>query len=69
MTMQVKINGKAHELLEATTLGQLLAELGIENRNLAIEHNGEFVEDGTDLSAVEVRPGDTLEIVRFVGGG
>jgi sulfur carrier protein len=67
--MEIKVNGEARILDGATTLARLLADLGIEGKNLAIEHNGAFVEDDADWNAVAVRPGDALEIVRFVGGG
>jgi thiamine biosynthesis protein ThiS len=67
--MEIKVNGEARNLDGETTLARLLAELGIEGKNLAIEHNGDFIEDGADWNAVAVKPGDALEIVRFVGGG
>jgi thiamine biosynthesis protein ThiS len=67
--MEVKINGETREMDGEPTLAQLLARLHIDNRHLAIEHNGEFIEDGADLVAITIKPGDALEIVRFVGGG
>jgi thiamine biosynthesis protein ThiS len=67
--MEIKINGETRDLTGVTTLAQLLERLNIANQHLAIEHNGAFIEDGTDLASIPVAEGDTLEIVRFVGGG
>jgi len=66
--MEIKLNGEKRQVAEGLTIGQLLAELGIENRNLAVEYNGDFLEDAA-IEGQAIRPGDTLEIVRFVGGG
>jgi thiamine biosynthesis protein ThiS len=67
--MEIKINGETRDLTGVSTLAGLLDQLNIPNQNLAIEHNGAFIEDNADLDAVPVTEGDTLEIVRFVGGG
>lgn len=67
-SMDIKVNGELRQVEGEMTIDRLLAQLKIENRNLAVEHNGEFLEEG-DLARTVVRAGDTLEIVRFVGGG
>jgi sulfur carrier protein len=66
--MEIKLNGESKQIEEGLTIGQLLLGLGIENRNLAIEHNGDFLES-EDLEKTAIKSGDKLEIVRFVGGG
>jgi sulfur carrier protein len=66
--MEIKVNGETIEIEDGLAIGQLLAQLNIENRNLAIEYNGEFL-DGEDLEKIVIAGGDKLEIVRFVGGG
>ncbi len=66
--MEIAVNGERQEVEPGTTIAELLARLGIEPRNLAVEHNGEFVDEG-ELAAAHLKAGDTLEIVRFVGGG
>ncbi len=66
--MQIKLNGEAHDIKEGMRLPQLLEELGIDSQNLAVEHNGDFLDDEQQKSLI-VNDGDTLEIVRFVGGG
>jgi sulfur carrier protein len=66
--MEIKLNGETRQVTVGLTITQLLAELGIENRNLAVEYNGDFVEEDA-LAATTLQAGDALEIVRFVGGG
>jgi thiamine biosynthesis protein ThiS len=67
--MQIKVNGEAREIDTGLSLQALLKSLSIEAKNLAIEHNGAFIEDDADLGAIALAEGDSLEIVRFVGGG
>ena len=67
--MKITINGEAREVEEGLRLSVLLEQFGIGDRNLAIEHNGEFLDPETDWNTVVFTEGDTLEIVHFVGGG
>ena len=56
----VTVNGKP--------LAQLLEELGYQAGRIAVERNGEIVPKA-QYGAVTLEDGDTLEVVRFVGGG
>jgi len=68
--MEITINGEAREVEQGLNLTRLLEQFGIGGeRNLAIEHNGEFLDTEADWDAVVIGEGDTLEIVHFVGGG
>jgi thiamine biosynthesis protein ThiS len=67
--MKIAINGEAREVEDGLRLSVLLEQFGIGDRNLAIEHNGEFLDPETDWNTVVFTEGDTLEIVHFVGGG
>jgi sulfur carrier protein len=67
--MEIKINGETRELDGEAALTKVLSGLGVERKNLAIELNGDFVEDDADWDGIIIKPGDKLEIVRFVGGG
>ena len=49
-------------------LAQLLEELGYQAGRIAVERNGEIVPKA-QYGAVTLEDGDTLEVVRFVGGG
>lgn len=67
--MKITINGEDREVEEGLRLSSLLEQFGVGDRNLAIEHNGEFLDPETDWETVVFDEGDTLEIVHFVGGG
>jgi len=68
--MEITVNGEVRDVEEGLNLTLLLERIGIGGeRNLAIEHNGEFLDAETDWDTVEIGEGDTLEIVHFVGGG
>lgn len=66
--MKLFVNGQARDVAEGTTLVQLLAEMQIPRDHLVIEHNGDILE-GDASDSMQLRDGDTLELVRFVGGG
>jgi sulfur carrier protein len=66
--MQIVVNGQSRQVEAGLTIERILDSLKIENRNLAVEYNGNFLEPD-DLGWTLVQPGDRLEIVRFVGGG
>ena len=64
----LQINGKHVDLDKDTRLLDYLAQLGVDPRSVAVEHNGEIVErDG--YAEITLRAGDVVEIVRMVGGG
>ncbi|ACK67401.1 thiamine biosynthesis protein ThiS [Rippkaea orientalis PCC 8801] len=64
----LQVNGKPATCLPQTTLPQLLEQMGLNPRLIAVEYNGEILHrqfwDNTQL-----KTGDNLEIVTIVGGG
>jgi sulfur carrier protein len=64
----LQINGKSVELERATPLLAYLEKLGVNPRAIALEHNGTIIERAA-YEAVTLEAGDTVEIVRMVGGG
>ena len=64
----VTINGKPHELDSTLTLVQYVESLGLNWQHVAAAHNGEVV-PRENFGDVELKEGDSLEIVRPVGGG
>jgi sulfur carrier protein len=64
----LQINGKAVELSGPTSLLDYLKQLGVEARAVAVEHNGVILERDAYASTT-LGDGDTVEIVRMVGGG
>jgi thiamine biosynthesis protein ThiS len=64
----LQINGKRVELAQPTALLTYLDQLGVNQRAVAVEHNGIIIERA-DYANTTLRDGDTVEIVRMVGGG
>ncbi len=62
------MNGDSHELAAPLTVTALLAELGIDSRRVAVEHNQIVVKRGA-YDQTLVNENDEVEIVNFVGGG
>ena len=50
------------------TLGDLLSQLGMDAATVVAEVDGQIVER-KDFSSLGLRPGQAIELVRFVGGG
>lgn len=66
--VRVQVNGEFREVPEKITLGELVRELALAPERLAIELNREVVRRAA-WTETEMREGDTVEIVHFVGGG
>ena len=66
--MRITLNGDAHELAESLTVAALLAQLDIDPRRVAVEHNLTVLKRDRFETTI-VREGDAVEIVNFVGGG
>ena len=66
--IEVTVNGKPCQIVAKSTLSSLLAELQVDRRLIAIAYNGDVIpRDRYD--EVVLQDGDTLEVVRMVGGG
>jgi thiamine biosynthesis protein ThiS len=66
--LQITLNGDPHEVAAPITVADLLAQLDIDPRRVAVEHNL-IVLKRDSFAATLVREGDAIEIVNFVGGG
>ena len=66
--MRVQVNGEIRELPEKFTLGELVHQLSLAPERVAIELNREVVRRAA-WPETEMREGDQIEIVHFVGGG
>ena len=64
----LRVNGKNVELERPTPLLSYLEKLGVNPRAIAVEHNGTIIERAA-FKGVTLQEGDTVEIVRMVGGG
>ena len=67
-SIAIHVNGDLRHVTVGLTLADMLQELGLDARKVAVERNLEIVPRGT-FNEVLVREGDKLEIVHFVGGG
>lgn len=63
----VTVNGRARDV-EAQTIADLVAALGLTGKRIAVEMNGEIV-PRSRYASTTLSAGDKLEIVGAVGGG
>jgi sulfur carrier protein len=66
--LTIRVNGEPIEVAGPITISALLAELKIDPRLVAVEHNL-LVVKRAQYGSVVVNAGDEIEIVNFVGGG
>jgi thiamine biosynthesis protein ThiS len=66
--LTIRVNGEPHEVAGPMTLSDLLAELQIDPRRVAVEHNLTIVRRER-YGTTTIEEGDEIEIVNFVGGG
>ena len=62
------VNGRPREADGPVDLRSYLVDIGITQTAIAVAHNGVVVRK-TEIETVTLQDGDTLEIVRAVGGG
>ena len=62
------MNGKAHRFDHPVNVRELLEQLDMAGKKVAVERNGEIVPKGLHREIL-VENGDQLEIVVAVGGG
>lgn len=66
--MRITINGEARDVRDGIRLADLIGELGLDPRRLAVERNRQLV-PRRQFDQTPLAEGDTLEIVTLVGGG
>ncbi len=66
--MKISIYGENHTLADPINLKQLISELGLEDKRLAIEVNQAIVPRG-EYADFLLKDNDTVEIVHAIGGG
>ncbi len=66
--IELSINGESKRIAPHTSVAQLIEELQLAGKRVAVERNGEIV-PRSQHAAVELHAGDRLEIVVAVGGG
>ncbi len=66
--MQIYINGEAQQISSDTTMAQLIEQLELQDKRLAVEVNEELVPRST-FQQHRLQAGDRVEIVHAIGGG
>ena len=66
--ISVTVNGKRHQLDQPLNCAELLEQLELAGRRVALERNGEIV-PRSRFALERLAEGDRLEIVVAVGGG
>ena len=66
--IKIKINGKLNKINDKTKLSDLIKNLKVPLKKVAIELNREIV-DKKNLNKINLKVNDKIEIVHFIGGG
>ena len=66
--MLVQINGKQKEISTGMTIKELLDQLQLDPVSVVVELNRTILR-ADDLTEQTIQGGDSLELIRFVGGG
>ena len=68
VSMRITVNGETEEITEGLTLLDLIRERGLNPDIVVAELNRDIVARD-NFAAVRLNPGDSLELLPFVGGG
>ena len=66
--VRVTVNGEPRELSDAVSVADLVEQLGLTQRRVAVEINLDIIAR-EQYASRRLREGDTVEIVQFIGGG
>lgn len=66
--MRITVNGKETFAEGGTSVQELLVQMRLDSRKIAVERNLEIVAKSAYQSTM-LEDGDQLEIVHFIGGG
>lgn len=66
--MLIKINGKESEISDNTSINNLISDRKLPTAAIIVELNGTIVARGL-WETTKLNPGDSLEIIRIIGGG
>ena len=66
--IKIKINGKIKKIDDKTKLSDLIKNLKVPLKKVAIELNRGIV-DKKNLKKINLKVNDKIEIVHFIGGG
>ncbi len=66
--IQIQVNGEPRQVTEGLSIAELLVQLKLDPRYLAVERNLELV-PRTQHAETQLANNDRLEVVTLVGGG
>ena len=67
--MQVRINGKDTEIHESVSIVDYLTSIGFDKQvSIAVAINGEIIPK-EEYGEIHLKNGDSMEVVRAIGGG
>lgn len=66
--LDIIVNGEQKALAEPVSVMQLIQDMDLQGKRIAIEINGEIV-PASQHSSVQLSSGDNVEIVGAIGGG
>jgi len=66
--MRIHLNGEVRDVREGQSIADLLTELGLAERRVAVELNLDIV-PRSQHATTRLQAGDRLEIVHAIGGG
>ena len=64
----LSINGEPRQFQQALSIADLIVEMGLAGKRVALERNGEIV-PRSQFASQQLAEGDKLEVVVAVGGG
>ncbi|MCB1616487.1 MAG: sulfur carrier protein ThiS [Pseudomonadales bacterium] len=66
--MKIELNGSALEVADTLTVAELLLQLSLTNRRVAVEVNLDII-PRSEYANYHLAQGDRVEIVHAIGGG
>jgi sulfur carrier protein len=66
--IDITLNGQPHQLSENTSVSDLLVNLKLQDKRVAVEVNRELV-PRSEHGAHSIKANDKIEIVHAIGGG
>jgi sulfur carrier protein len=66
--IKIKVNGKVKSINDNSRISDLVRNLKIPMKKVAIELNQEII-DKKNINKINLKKNDKIEIVHFIGGG
>ena len=66
--IKIKVNGKVKSISDNYTISDLVKNLKIPMKKVAIELNQQII-DKKNINKINLKKNDKIEIVHFIGGG